>query len=153
ATLDLFGEVAQSVKIFTVDLQCNLRTHTRQHMVEPMRDRLPYVDGDRQHRQPRSDVCDDFLLAAVRALEVDVDLRRVDALSVLVELRPSGSATNCPYLGNLQYEAFGDETHAVGFGERDTGPQKHGDGERPLVEGGQERAREQRRAPDGEHDR
>src|SRR5215470_15677210 len=79
--------------------------------------------------------------------QVDVDLRGMDTLSVLVELRSSGSATDCPYLGDLQYEVFGDETHAVGFGERDAGPQKDGDGERPLVEGGQERTREQRRAP------
>src|SRR5262249_20325390 len=54
-------------------------------------------------------------------------------------------------LGNLQDEAFGDETHAVGFGERDARPQKHGDSKRPLVEGRQERAWQHPRTEAGGH--
>ena len=44
---------AQRIEIVAEDLQRDLGAHARQHVVEPMRDRLADIDRHRQHREPR----------------------------------------------------------------------------------------------------
>ena len=106
-----------------------------------------------QHGEARADVGDDLLAAAARALQVDVDLRRVHAFGVLVELGAPGAAADGLHLRHLQDQALGDEPDAIGLGKRDARPQQHGDRKRSLVEGRQERARQKRRAECSDADR
>jgi hypothetical protein len=77
----------------------------------------------------------------------------VHAFGVLVELGAPGAAADGLHFRHLQDQPLGDEADAIGFGERDARPQQHGDGERSLVEGRQERARQQRRAECSDRDR
>ena len=57
---------AQRVEVFAVDLQRDLRPHAREHVVEPVRDRLPDIDRNRQHREARTDFGVDFFLGPRR---------------------------------------------------------------------------------------
>ena len=138
--LQLLGQGAQSIEVVAEDLERDLGAHAREHVVEAVRDRLPDIDGGGQHGEPRADVGDDLLAAAARALQVDVDLGRVHAFGMLVELGPARAAADGLHLGDLQDQPLGDQAHPVGLGERDAGPQQHRDGERALVEGRQEGA-------------
>ena len=65
----------------------------------------------------------------------------MDAFGMLVELGASGAAPHRSHLRHVEDQAFGDETHAVGFGQRDAGVEQHVDGEGAFIERRKERAR------------
>ena len=54
----------------------------------------PTLTVGRQHGEARADVGDDLLAAAARPLQVDVDLGRVHAFGMLVELGAAGAAAD-----------------------------------------------------------
>ena len=90
----LGASAAQRVEVVAVDLERDLRPHARQHVVEAVRDRLADVDAGRQHGEPRADVGQHLLAAALRSLQVDVELAVVDALGMLVELGAARAAAD-----------------------------------------------------------
>ena len=47
----LLGERAQRIEVFAEELDDDLRAHAGQHVIEPVRDRLPDIERDRQHGQ------------------------------------------------------------------------------------------------------
>ena len=138
----LLGQRAQRIEVVAEDLERDLRTHARQHMVEPVRDRLAHVDVGRQDGKPRPDIADDLLAAPLRGFQIDVDLSRVHALGMLVELGAARATAYSLHLGHLQDEPLGDKADLVGFGQRDARPEQHRDSERALVEGRQEGTRQ-----------
>ena len=149
----LFRDGPQRVEVVAEDLQGDLRAHAGKHVVETMRDRLSDVDVGGQDGKARPDVRDDRLAASARAVEIDVDLGGMHTFGMLVEFRASRAAPNRLCLGHLQDELFGDQAHAMRFGERDARPEQHRNGERALVERGQERSRQRERADYRDHDR
>ena len=72
-----------------------------------------------------ADVGDDLLAAAARALQIDVDLGRMHALGVLVELGAPRAAADGLHLRHLQDQPLGDQPDPIGFGERDARPEQH----------------------------
>ena len=50
-------------------LECDLRAHAREHVVETMRDRLPDIDRHRQHGKSRPEIVDDLDLRPAVRLE------------------------------------------------------------------------------------
>ncbi len=103
----------QRVEIIAENLQRDLRAHARQHVVEPMRDRLADVDGDRQHREPRPQIVDDLGLAPAVRLQINFDIGRMDAFGVLIQFGAAGSPPDALHLRHFKDEAFGDEAHPV----------------------------------------
>ena len=120
--------------------------HARQHVIEAVRDRLADIERDRQHGEARADVGDNDILAAAALLQVDFDFRGVDAFGMLIEFGAAGAPAHSLDLRHLQHKLLGNQADAVRFGERDAGVEQHVDGEGALVEGRQERARQQRGA-------
>ena len=45
------ASAAQRIEVVAVDLERDLRAHARQHVVEPVRDRLADVERDQQGRE------------------------------------------------------------------------------------------------------
>ena len=113
-------------------------------MIEPVRDRLADIERDRQHRQARAQIGDDRVLAAAALLQVDLDFRGMDAFGMLVEFGAARAPAHGFDLGHAEDELFGNQADAVGLGQRDARIEEHVDGEGALVEGRQERARQQR---------
>ncbi len=130
-------------EIVAEDLERDLGAHAGQHVIEPMRDRLP--DIDRRPAAPRaargcrrrSRPC-----CATTGFEVDLDLGGVHALGMLVEFGAAGAAADDLHLGHLEHQPLGDQADAIRFGERDAGIEQHVDGERAFVERRQEGARQ-----------
>ncbi len=89
------------------------------------------------------------LLRALLQLEAHVDLGGVDVLGVLVELGAAGAAGRRDDLGLRQQDLLDAPAERVGLGQR--GPrQRHGaDGQRALVELGQEGAAQEGHHRDG----
>ena len=71
--------------------------------------------------------------------------RGVHAFGMLIQFRAAGPAPDRLDLGHLHHEPLGDQADPIGFGERDARIEQHVDGERALVEGRQERARQEGR--------
>ena len=69
----------------------------------------------RQRREPVADVGHDGLAVARTGFEVHVDLGRVHAFGVFVQLGPAGAPAHLGHLGHLADERLGHGTHAVGF--------------------------------------
>ena len=88
----------QRVEIVAEDLEDDLRLDARQHMVDAVRDRLADGHRRRQHGQLGADIGVDVLLAAHGPRQVDIDLGVVDALGMLVELRPAGAPAEALHL-------------------------------------------------------
>ena len=82
--------------------------------------------------------------------EIDIDLRVMDALGVLVLLRPSRATTGAFDIGNGQDQLFGERAEPVGFNERYPRLSDRIDGCRPLVEAGEELSSNERHA-NGRH--
>ena len=61
---ELGGNAAECVEVFAVDLERDLGAHTRQHVVEPMRDRLANIGGNRQHGEFGANILDDLFFGA-----------------------------------------------------------------------------------------
>ena len=55
----------ECTEVFAEDLKGDLRPDTRQHVVEPVRDRLAHIDIRRQHSKARADLGNDLLAAAL----------------------------------------------------------------------------------------
>ena len=75
-------------------------------------------------------------------VEIDVDLGGMDAFGMLVEFGAAGAAADQLDLRHLHDQPLGDQPDAVAFRQRDAGIEQHVDGERALVEGRQEGARQ-----------
>ena len=95
--------------------------------------------------EPGADVGDDLVLGAAAGLQIDVDLGGMHAFGMLVEFGAAGAAADELHLRHLQDQLLGDQADAVALGQRDAGIEQHVDGERALVEGRQEGARQLRR--------
>ena len=102
------GRAAQRVEVVAEDLERNLRPHARQHVIEPVGDRLADVGRQRQHGQALPHVGDDLVLRPAAGLHVDLDIGGVDALGMLVELGPPGAPRHLPHLRHAQQQPFGD---------------------------------------------
>ena len=95
--LDGARQVAEHGEIGTEDLHRDVRPRAREHVVDPVRDRL--ADGDvhaRNEREPLADLLQHLLLRSVLHRQVDVELGGLDALQVLVELGPSRCGGRSP---------------------------------------------------------
>ena len=88
------------------NLDGDLRPHARQHVIEPVRDRLADIERDRQHGKPRADIGDDRVLAAPASLQVDFDFGGVDAFGMLVELGAAGAPADGFDLGHVRGCSF-----------------------------------------------
>ena len=96
------------------NLMRDLRPHARQHVVEPVRDRLPDVERHRQHGKPRAHIGDDRVLAARRRSSRSTSISRgVHALGMLIELGAAGAPADGLDLGHLEDELLGDQADAV----------------------------------------
>src|SRR5262249_34772618 len=80
------GQRSQRIQILAEDLEDDLRLNARKAVIEGMGGRLPDGHRYRPHGEPGADVLIDFLLGSRRARQIDVELRVVNAFSVLVEL-------------------------------------------------------------------
>src|SRR5262249_23693963 len=69
----------ERVELVAEYFQRDLGAHARKQVIEAVRDRLPDIDCDRQHREPLAQVSDDVGLAALGWFEVDINLAKVDA--------------------------------------------------------------------------
>jgi hypothetical protein len=98
--------------------------------------------------QLASQLDQELLLRAVAELDDGVDLRGVDVLRVLVELRSAGAAVGGDHLGKGEQDLLDAAAEAVGFLERGAGHGHSADRERALVELRQEGAAEE--GEDGE---
>ena len=134
---------AQRIEVVAEDFERDLGAHARQHVVEPVRDRLADIERDRQHGKALAEVGDDRALLRARGFEVDVDLGGMHAFGVLIELGTAGAPADRFHLRHVENEPLGDQADPVGFGERDAGIEQRVDGEGALVEGRQEGARQQ----------
>ena len=85
-------------------------------------------------------------------LEVDFDLGGMHAFGVLIELGPPGAAADGFDLGHAENELLGDQADTVQLGKRYAGIEEHVDREGALVEGRQERTRQQRCGAGGNED-
>ena len=94
ARFQVGGKAAQRVVVVAVDLERDLRAHTRQHVIEPVGDGLADGDARREHGQPLADVGEHLFAAALRCSQVDIELAVVDAFGMLVELGAPGAAAD-----------------------------------------------------------
>ncbi len=138
----VFGQSPDDIEVLAEELDDDLRTHTRKHVIQPMRYRLSDIQSDRQHGQPRPQIGDDFFFLAPAGREIDFEFGRVHALGMFIEFRPTRAPSHGLHLGYAQYQLLGDQPDAVGFGERDTGSEEHVDRKGAFIERGQERARQ-----------
>jgi hypothetical protein len=101
-------------------------------MIEAVRDRLPDIDRDRQHRQARSSATISALLREEGVSSTSISLyarpRRARRLGA------AGAAADGLDLGHLEHQPLGDQAHAVRLGERDARVEQHVDGEGAFVE-------------------
>ena len=109
---ELFRAVSQRVEVVAEEFQRDLGADAREHVVEPVRDRLPDIDRERQHRKPGADVGDDLGLRPLRALEIDFELGGMDAFGVLVQFRAPGAPSDADHLRHVEQKAFGDRAHS-----------------------------------------
>jgi hypothetical protein len=65
---------AQRIEIVAEDLECDLGADAREHVIEPMGDRLSDIDGHGQDREPRANVGDDLRLRPRGRYEIDFDV-------------------------------------------------------------------------------
>ena len=90
---DVFAETAQRRQVVAEDLDGDVGARSGQHVVDAMRDRLTdrHV-GARQRRETAPQVREQLRTRPRRVAQADVDLRRFDALHVLVELGAARAA-------------------------------------------------------------
>ena len=103
---EVLGERAQRIEILAEEFDDDLRPHAREHVIEPVRDGLADIERDRQHGKARAHIGDNDILAAAPLLQVDLDLRGVDAFGMLIELGAAGAPANGLDLGHLRAAAF-----------------------------------------------
>ena len=87
------AEPAQRAQVVAEDLDGDVRARARQHVIDPVRDRL----ADRhvragQRRKPAPQLGEQLVARPLGLAQADVDLGRLDALHVLVELGAAGAA-------------------------------------------------------------
>ena len=141
--LDPGGERPQHRQVRPEDLDREIGPGPRHHVVDPVADRLPERDGrprDRGHRAAH--LGDQFVLGAavLDRRQHHLYLGGVDPLHVLVLLGTPGAAAGRNHLGEGE-ERFLDLTpQPVALGERNSRRADDRNGERSLVERGQEAA-------------
>ena len=140
---------AKHVEIVAKHFERDLRAHARQHVIEPVRNRLADIDGGWQSAETLAYVSDNHVLVAPAGLQIDVDLGGVNAFCMFVQLRATRATAHRLHLRHLQNKLLGDQPGAMAFGQRDAGVEQHADRERALVERRQKRARQERRADCG----
>jgi hypothetical protein len=150
------GLAAQRVQVLAEDLDGDLRTHAREHVVDAVRDRLADLQRGRQVDQPRADVGLDLVHRARQlggGLQADVELADVHAFGVFVQLGPAAAPADVRDLGHLAHQHLGLARQRRGFGQRDAGVQAQADQQRAFVEGRQEGGREERHGRRRHHHR
>ena len=138
----ILADARERVEIVAKDFQGDLGADAREHVVEAMRDRLADVDRHRQNAELFADLGEDHVLASPRRVEIDFDLRGMDALGMFVEFGAAGAASDRFDLGNLQQQLLGDQADAVGFRQRYARREGGVDRQRAFVERRQEGARQ-----------
>ena len=108
-----FGRGAQAIEVFAKEFDGDLGAHAGQHVVEPVRDGLPDIERDRQHRQARAQIGDDGVLAAPAFFEVDLNFRGMDAFGVLIQFGATGAPAHGFHLGHAQDQLLGNQTDSV----------------------------------------
>ena len=98
------GLAAQRIQVFAEDLDRNLRTHTREHVVDAVRDRLADFQRRRQVHQARADVGPNLVHAACqfsRGFQAH-EFADMHAFCMLVEF---SAATAPPHVRHFRYLA------------------------------------------------
>ena len=134
------AEPPQRGEIVAEHLDGDVGPRARQHVVDPVRDRLTdrHV-GAGQRREPAAQIGEQLGARPAGVPQADVDFRRLDALDVLVELGAAGPAGGGDDFGLRQQDLFDAPADLVRLRERRAGQRVRLNGEAAFVELGQER--------------
>ena len=137
----LAAERPQHGQVVSKNLDGNIGAGTRQHMVDAVGDRLSDGDiGAGHERQAVPDLFEDDGPRPAAGQQPHVDLRRFNALDVLVELRPPGPARRRGDFRYIEQQPFDGAAQRIRLRQAGAG-QRHGaDDERAFVERRQEGA-------------
>ena len=139
---------AQRIEVFAEELDGDLRPHAREHVIEPVRDGLADIErrpAARTRRARRSAMIASLLRPpSFRSTSISEEWTpsACSSSSARPVRRPTALTSGT---SRMSFSAI--RPDAVGLGERDAGIEQHVDGEGALIEGRQERARQQRSAP------
>ena len=115
-------------------------------MAEPVLDGLANHRGDPRHRAPRTrSICSRTSNRSLPRLNGDFDLGVADRLGVLVTLGPAGASRDRPDTLDLDELLLDLGRKPIALDDRRAGRREQEDGERALVERGEERAAERTR--------
>ena len=136
-TLDLQGEGAKRLQVIAEDLHRHVRPRSREHVIDPVRDRLPDADvGSRNQGRPTADIRKDLGNRPLLQREAHIDFRRLDALQMLVQLRPARPSRRQLDFRNRQEASLQRRSVPVGFLQARTRHRNRADRQRTLVERG-----------------
>ena len=139
--LHLAGQLPKRRQIVAEDLHGDVGARAGQHVVDAVRDRLADRDvGARQQRHLLPQLLEHRLARPVLHLQADVDLRRFDALHVLVELRAAGSPRRRRHLRHAEHQPLQRVAQRVRIGEARARDGHGADGQRAFVELGEKRS-------------
>ena len=100
----------QHIQVFAKNLDGDLRSNSRKHVINPVRDRLPHFNRCRQVGQTRADVRPDFVHRAGQlsgGLDAHVQLADMDAFGVLIQLSAPTASTHMNNFRHLLDQNFG----------------------------------------------
>ncbi len=142
---------AKHVEIVAKHFERDLRAHARQHVIEPVRNRLADVDGGWQSAETlaRMSATITFLSSARRASDRHRSRTNARLRHARRVRRGRCGGPRAFTSGTSMNERFGDQPDAMALGQRDAGIKQHADRECALVERRQEGARQKRRADNG----
>ena len=102
---------------------------------------LGWKDG-----QTGTDVCHHGLAVPNGPLQVHINLGRMHAFGMFIQLGPPRPAPHLGDLGNLSDQRLGQRPHAIGFRQRSAWVEHHAQHQRTLIEGRQKGAWKKRDA-------
>ena len=129
------GVETQLIEVGAEDFHRNLRAHTREQMIKPVRNGLADVHhytGDLSEFAPN--IVENLAATTGGLPEVHVDLGVMDAFGVLIEFSPAGAPARGDDLRHAEQQVLRDCANTVRLNQRGARRRENVDGRGALVE-------------------